>query len=942
ARTRHWLDEHPTAPPTPEPPRVKPGPHPLLDEVLLSSVDQSVFGTEFARGRHWVLDEHRLLGEGIVPGTTYLEMARAAGSVHLDRPVTEILDVTFLVPLMVQDGQPRQVHTTIRDGGEGLAEFTVASQDPVSDHWTLHAQGKIGVRPHAGVPPRLDPEQLRASCDIGVLDMGKRLAEHQVMAFGDRWLRSMPTVRIGLRAALGRIDMPSAYRAECSDHVLHPVLLDLATGFGVFSMMETVQDRKRVTSDERDFYLPVGYDSLRLYAPLPPQGLSLLRPHENSRFGEEIRKVDILICDDAGEVAVEIGGFTVKRVTDAQSTVARLRPHSRHHVLRWTPLREAAPERHEQSARMLVLGEPGSLAEGMSKHLRAQGISVTAARIAPTRAEAAETTDPGFEVPPSAEGFDRLFDALGDDPYDEILLVAGPADRMVHQDTAQLAARLDNGVHGLFHLVQCLSRRGAMPSRITVVAPDVARVTGREASTAPVHAALFAAAGVVGLESEDTEVRCIDVADGTEPVAVCAELFAGSGPRTVALREGVRYATCLEPVHFKPATDKPQRPEGVYLITGGLGGLGLAVALHLSRTMPGVALALVNRSEVPPPEGWHEASAADPRLRKQLDGLRELVDNGALVRTYSGDVSDLKAMTEIVAAVRRDLGDIGCVVHAAGVAGDGFLFRKDMETFRATLAPKVLGATVLDLATKDHSQPPPLMVNFGSTVSVFGSVGQSDYTAGNSYLDHFADFRSAEGRRTLTIDWTDWLGTGMAFDYEVEADRGFFRSISIEDGLSSLDEILAVDEPRVIVGEINYERLGTARSGPLADQVRLSPVLFAPSIQQALATERQSGEPDDPGAAPSTLNGLRVLGRDSGEYSDSERHLAHLLAGEFDLAEVDIHDDWLLMGMDSLQSLRLAQRIQKEMGVRVSMVDLFQYTTIAAMANYLESRKEQS
>ncbi|WP_405847024.1 SDR family NAD(P)-dependent oxidoreductase [Streptomyces sp. NBC_01518] len=935
-RTHHWLDEQPPnpTPPTRETRRSEPVPHPLLDELLLRAMDQSVFHTEFAPERHWVLSEHKLLGEGIVPGTTYLEMARAAGTLHFSRPVTEIVDATFLIPLMVQEGQPRRVHTTIRERGDGLAEFTVASQDPVSEHWTLHAQGKISTRPHAGGPEKQDTDALRTSCGIDTIDLGKRLAEHPVMTFGDRWLSSLRTVDIGLRAALGRIDMPDAYHAECADLPLHPVLLDLATGFGAFSMMETPEDRRRVVSEERDFYLPVGYDSLRLYGPLPPRGLSFLRPREGYGVGDEVRKVDILICDDTGATAVEITGFTVKRVTDPHATVARMRPHSRHHALRWTSLPNDMREQRELPRRVLLLGEFDSLADRLSERLRKQGIGVTDARIASVWAE---TSEGRYEVPPLADGFNRLLDTLEADAFDEVIVVAAAADAAVHQDLDLLADRLDSGVHGLFHLVQCLSRRAAMPARLSVVAPRVARVTGHEGKTAPVHAALFAVARVVGLESEDTDVLCVDVADDTEPDAVCAELFGTRSPATVALRDGARYAASLEPLRFRPPESTPSPSGSVYLITGGLGGLGLALALHLSRTLPGVALALVTRGELPLPGRRHEVPAEDTKRHRQLDALRELADNGAQVRVYSGDVTNLAAMKQVVADVRRDLGDISCVVHAAGVAGDGFLVRKDLDTFKATLAPKVLGVTVLDLATQEH--PPELMVNFGSTVSVFGTAGQSDYTAGNSYLDHLAEFRTAEGRRTLTIDWTDWLDTGMAFDHQVEVDRGFFRSLSIEDGVSSFDEILAAGESRVIVGEINYPRLGTADSGPLADQIRRSPVLLAPSVQQAITADRQAA---DLGERPSPENGLRVLGRQDGDYSDTERRLAHIWSGELGLTELSVHDDSLALGMDSLQMLRVAQRIQKAMGVRVSMVDLFRYTTIATLANHLKSRKAQS
>lgn len=906
-----------------------PGPHPLLDEVLLQTMGQSVFATRFSLERHWVLAEHKLLGEAIVPGTTYLEMARAAASQHFGRPVTELRDVTFLVPLLVQENVPRTTHLTVRELDDTQAEFKLASLDPAGERWTVHVQGTVSVQPLTAPAPQQDPERLREVCSLGSVDITLRQTEHKVMEFGDRWCSSLPTVHIGDRAALGVLDLPEPYRGECTEYPLHPTLLDQATGFSGFAVLESADDRRLALGD-RDFFLPVGYDSLILHGPLPAQGLSFVQPHAGYANNGEFRKVDVLICDESGATAAEIRGFTTKRVADAKRTVAQLRPHSRHHTLRWIP----APMPQEQRAapdRILVIGEQGGIGGELTAALRAQGVSVTEAELA---AQWQPLAADQYEVPPTPEGFDRLLEALGAELPDEIVHVAAPADGGVQQDPAVLQARLDHGVHSLFHLARSLSERGAAPARLSVVAPSVARVTGTEQETAAVHATLFGLAKVIGQEYENTDVFCLDIAEDSGAEAVCVELLGARTPTAVALRDGLRYVAELAPLHLREgAASTPVRPDGVYLITGGLGGLGLTVADHLSRTIPGARLALVSRTGLPAREQWD--TVTDGKLRRQIEALRALAENGAEVRSYSGDVTDLAAMERVVAGARTELGPIGCIVHAAGVAGDGFLFRRDPEAFRRTLDPKVLGATVLDLVTQDD--PPERMVNFGSTVAIFGAAGQGDYTAANAYLDAFADQRGALGRRTVTVDWSDWLDTGMAFDHGVQQDQGFFRSVSIEDGLSSFEEILASACTPVIVGEINYPRLGG--SDGLTQLLRNAPLVLATPIEQAIATARSTGTGSAAEARTAAPDGgPKLFGKESDEFSDTERALAGIWAREVGLTELNVHDTSFALGVDSLAALRIAQSIQKVMDIRVSMVDLYRYVTIADLAEYLDTR----
>ncbi|WP_327255542.1 SDR family NAD(P)-dependent oxidoreductase [Streptomyces sp. NBC_01244] len=927
-RKSYWLAP---VPPADRPVHHEAGPHPLLDRVALRSNGQTVFETEFSLDRHWVLAEHRLLGEAIVPGTTYLEMARAAAASHFGQPVTELFEVDFLGPLLVTESAPCTVHTTVRDLGDGRCEFAVASHDPERDVWTPHAHGRASSV-SADRPDGVDLAELRSRCALHTVDLGTAQAEHRVMEFGRRWRDSLRTVHVGVHSAIGELALPEEFQADCQDLVLHPALLDLATGFGGFAVVDSVEQVRAYQADTA-FFLPVGYDSLRVHAALPATGLSLIRPHTGEQPSTETRKVDVTVFDDQGNTAVEIVGFTVKRVTDPQRTVAHLRPHTRHQGLRWMPAPSGEPIR-TPGGPVLIVGEPDSMASRLGARLRSDGVGVTVAELSE---EWGESADGCHHVPPTVQGFEKLLAELSDGAPSRVVFVAAPADE-APTDLASLEHRLRYGAEGMLHLFQALAARDAVPDRLCVVAPEVARVTGTEPATAPVHATLFGLAKVIGLENDGTSVLCLDVDRDADPATVAGEVLGTWSVSTVALRGGQRFVSELAPVHLQDRSlPTGAQPTGAYLVTGGFGGIGLAVAQHLSRTVPGIRLALVGRTGLGPREQWDEVAATDGLLRGRIAAVREMEANGARVRCYQGDTSDPIAMERVVRDVRADLGTIGCVLHAAGVPGDGFLVRKDTETFRRTLAPKALGAVVLDLVTAD--EPPQLMVNFGSTASVFGVAGQGDYTAANSFLDHFAEERCARGLATVTVTWTDWLGTGMAADHGVRRDQGFFRSVEIEDAVRSLDEILAAPCPRVIVGEINYELLAGLPAEASDRLLAGAPLVLAESVRRRLVTAQGTAKrPAAPLPGPAETASVRLSGHEDGGYTETERSLAEIWARELGLTELDVNESSTSLGGDSLVALRIAQSIQKTMRVRVSMVDLFRYVTVAELGAHIDRK----
>lgn len=220
-------------------------------------------------------------------------------------------------------------------------------------------------------------------------------------------------------------------------------------------------------------------------------------------------------------------------------------------------------------------------------------------------------------------------------------------------------------------------------------------------------------------------------------------------PRTalVAHRQGKRYEQIVERVRQpEPRDHLPGvRDEGVYLITGGLGGIGLSIATHLA-SQHRAKLVLVGRSHLPPPaqwDAWLRAHSPDDSTSKRIRQVRELETLGAEVLVISADVTDVVAMAQALDKAQRRFGALHGVIHAAGVLRDGLMATKPQSDIEDVFTPKIHGTLVLDELLR--STPLDFMVVFSSSSTATAPAGQVDYVAANAFLNAYAQSRSHVG-----------------------------------------------------------------------------------------------------------------------------------------------------------------------------------------------------
>ncbi|GET43760.1 polyketide synthase [Microseira wollei NIES-4236] len=340
-----------------------------------------------------------------------------------------------------------------------------------------------------------------------------------------------------------------------------------------------------------------------------------------------------------------------------------------------------------------------------------------------------------------------------------------------------------------------------------------------------------------------------------------------------------------------------------YLITGGLGGLGLLVARWMVEK--GVRhLMLVGRS------------SPNDSVKSQL---RELEQAGAKVIVEQADVSDPEQVARVLGDIERSAPPLRGIIHAVGVLDDGVLLQQSWERFERVMIPKVQGGWNLHSLTQNQSLD--FFVLFSSTASLVGNSGQANHSAANAFLDTLAYYRRAIGLPGLSINWGPWAEIGAAAKHQVvnQFEMKGIGTIAPQQGLDVLEQLFSQPFTQVGVMPINWSQFmkRSPTSSIFADFTEISEqssvplVQFRQQLEAALASERRTLL-----VAQVRAQVAKVLGLNPSD-------------------PIDLKKGFFELGMDSLTSVELRNRLQKCLECKLPSTLTFDYPTVESLVNYL-------
>jgi NAD(P)-dependent dehydrogenase (short-subunit alcohol dehydrogenase family)/acyl carrier protein len=472
------------------------------------------------------------------------------------------------------------------------------------------------------------------------------------------------------------------------------------------------------------------------------------------------------------------------------------------------------------------------------------------------------------------------------------------------------------GFYSLLLLAQAMALLGSELPRavLAVVSNRLHDVLGGEPLD-PEKALLLGPVKVISQELPSIRCQSIDIgeAKGARPEsqqieALLAELRCRPNDPVVAYRGAHRWVRTFDAVQLPSGGKSPLREKGVYLITGGLGKLGLALARRLAEQLQ-ARLVLMGRSSLPSRDEWREllATGAEESLSRKLRALQEIEQRAGGLLVLQGDVTNADDMHRVLRETRERFGQIHGIFHAAGVANLGLIEQKTTQDAADTLAPKVRGTRLLSELFRGEELD--FLLLFSSLSSVVGGIALVDYSAANAFLEAMAYSNNRTGGvRTVAINWGPW-------NVDVANDAQGLRAIGVSEGMKILERILVHRLSQVVVSPRDLD-------------------LELHTVEQ-LRREEAASRPTSKGRRP------RVLTPYLAPRDELEEELAAIWGELLGIEEIGVDDNFLQLGGHSLVGTRLVSRIRESFGVVLSLTEMLVRPTIAELTVVIAERQAE-
>ncbi|MBP7190317.1 MAG: SDR family NAD(P)-dependent oxidoreductase [Rickettsiaceae bacterium] len=863
--------------------------HPLVGYNTSTFTEQS-FRT-ILKEEDFYLRDHIVVNQKVLPGVAHLEMARAAAELALPgSEIRELQNIRWVKPLVAKE---EKIEVSLRlEEHEGKISFTIYSLKEGEE--LIYSQGILlyGDRKEINAwsnPSILKDKLLHVYHKEEIYQYFNKFGLHLGKTF-----QVLEWVKTNGKEVLGYYQLPAEIKDKNEElYFFYPSILDGTLQASVGYMLNDGQQANLV--------VPFALERIILHHRLPSEGYS----HIRRTVGKDMM-FDIQVLDKEGRVCAELQGLSVRPITAEAFHESKIDLH--YYQAQWIPTHLPAKDKGLSLQSLCVISKDKPLVNQLRTRL--SGLPIIHLQ---EGAQYTQIDNNTYQLRmKEAEDWHAFIKDIQQQGIHLSHFIFGKDFRKLFKNGIDY---IDTSLHEIVIFIQTL-----MKEKISGSLKFVMPYGYREELLSP-SSMLTGFAKSLHQEHPQYQMQIVGFDDSIAPEsqleAFIAELEQGldfhvryvKGERLVE-----RYLPLISKEESKDLSTSliSLRQEGIYLITGGLGGLGFIFAEYLAKIYQ-AKLILTGRSELTEDK------------QNQIEQLEQL---GASVLYLSGDVSDKAIVESWIASSKSHFGSLHGIIHSAGIIEDQLLLQKAWPNFRSILLPKVLGALHLDIATQTENLD--FFVVFSSVASCLGNAGQTDYATANAFLDQFVEWRENQKQqnqrqgKSLSINWPYWAEGGMRMDSQQSLRNWGIEALPNAEGIKAFMDGLFSDSVsqlmvlygkeqrlKVLLGELTH-----IRPGRLSKKEDI--------LKEGTTSLKIFGDQN------------RII---SSLIEDLASDVVEVL--KLPLGSVDILKDLGDYGFNSITFTELANKLKQRYEFSVTPALFFEYNTIEKFADYLWQTHEQ-
>lgn len=695
-----------------------------------------------------IFDDHKVMGKTVFPGVGYLELVQDAYTQGHDACLSVFENIYWLAPMYMGDTE-KEILISYNEE-EVCTEYKIQTEE--SSKSMLYFQANIRP-PMNDVIPEVDIDHMMS--DYQFL-MKKEEIYHMFDELGLNYGPAFQCLEcvIGKEGeALGVLSIEESYSKLLNECKLHPGLMDSALQVIVGLI---THDRK----EDTPLLMPYSVKRVHFIRPLKTQCYSYVK-----KVGEY--SYDLFILGEDKQVDVYFENLTLRGIK-RQEDLNYYRPL-------WVNNPIEKKDKNTENDILLIYSTFSSnLKDKLSKYCsgsRIQSLCI----------------DEDFDEQTMLEKL-RTFDN-----FDTIYYIAGTGFSRHLDDCDYLKLSQNYSLKQVFNLFKCLITMKFSDKKLTVkVITDDVYMVGQVKETSPYASSVIGFVKSVAKEFPLWEISCIDIDDSDEAIRQITYEAGCSMGEEVVLRDTKRYKRVLAPIRIEKGFIPVYRQNGVYVIVGGLSGIGFELSKHLAQKYK-AKLVIIGRSPL-----------TDDK-KKAYDLLTNL---GGEVLYIQGNIMDFASMEAGIQKARKEYGPINGVFHSAIVLKDRLFIQMSEPELEEVLIPKIYGSSTMYQIFKEDKLD--FMVFLSSIQSFVGNIGQCNYAAASTFQDCFArSIRTKVDYPVYVINWGYWGKVGIVSNeqYRTQFNAQGIQSIDVEEGMNAISQVLQQKESQIAVMKVNKDIL---------------------------------------------------------------------------------------------------------------------------------------